>query len=56
MTTKTRTETRTASGLIAIAVCAFIGVAMITIAGHVQATSLHDAAHDTRHATGFPCH
>ncbi|MCY4190901.1 MAG: CbtB-domain containing protein [Rhodospirillaceae bacterium] len=56
MTINARTETRTASGLIAIAVCAFIGLAMITIAGHVQATSLHDAAHDTRHAAGFPCH
>ena len=39
-----------------IAFVALIGVATIAIAGHVQATALHDAAHDVRHATGFPCH
>ena len=35
---------------------AFIGLAVMTLAGHVQAATLHDAAHDVRHATGFPCH
>lgn len=39
-----------------IVLTALIGVAIISIAGHVQATPLHDAAHDVRHATGFPCH
>ena len=29
---------------------------VISLAGHVQASALHDAAHDVRHATGFPCH
>ncbi|SLN59732.1 putative cobalt transporter subunit (CbtB) [Roseovarius litorisediminis] len=33
-----------------------LGLGIITIAGHVQASALHDAAHDVRHATGFPCH
>lgn len=33
-----------------------LGFAIITVAGHVQAAALHDAAHDVRHATGFPCH
>lgn len=33
-----------------------LGVTLITITGHVQASALHDAAHDVRHATGFPCH
>lgn len=33
-----------------------IGATIIFVAGHVQATTLHDAAHDVRHATGFPCH
>ncbi|GGO54459.1 cobalt transporter subunit CbtB [Roseovarius pacificus] len=33
-----------------------LGLGIITIAGHVQASTLHDAAHDVRHATGFPCH
>lgn len=33
-----------------------IGLAIIVMSGHVQAAALHDAAHDVRHATGFPCH
>ncbi len=33
-----------------------LGVALISLTGHVQAAALHDAAHDVRHATGFPCH
>ncbi|MCZ0812528.1 MAG: CbtB domain-containing protein [Pseudomonadota bacterium] len=33
-----------------------IGLGIVTLAGHVQAAALHDAAHDVRHATGFPCH
>jgi|TARA_B110000908_G_scaffold160629_1_gene204040 cobalt transporter subunit CbtB len=33
-----------------------IGVGIIAVTGHVQAAALHDAAHDVRHATGFPCH
>lgn len=44
------------SKLLPIIVCAFIGVAAIFVVGHVQAGALHDAAHDVRHATGFPCH
>lgn len=35
---------------------AVLGLALITLTGHVQAAALHDAAHDVRHATGFPCH
>lgn len=34
----------------------FLGFGIITLAGHVQAAALHAAAHDVRHATGFPCH
>ncbi len=33
-----------------------IGVALMFVAGHAQSATLHDAAHDMRHATGFPCH
>lgn len=33
-----------------------LGFGILTVAGHVQAAALHDAAHDVRHATGFPCH
>ena len=35
---------------------AVLGVTLITLTGHVQAGALHDAAHDVRHATDFPCH
>ncbi len=35
---------------------ALIGLGVIILAGHVQAHALHEAAHDVRHATGFPCH
>ncbi|MFC3119498.1 CbtB domain-containing protein [Jhaorihella thermophila] len=35
---------------------AVLGLGIITLTGHVQAQALHDAAHDVRHATGFPCH
>lgn len=56
MTTETfraaATGTRVAPALLAGA----IGVALIVLAGIAQATVLHDAAHDVRHATGFPCH
>lgn len=38
------------------ALVAVLGLALITLTGHVQAAALHEAAHDVRHATGFPCH
>lgn len=33
-----------------------LGTALMFVAGHAQSAALHDAAHDVRHATGFPCH
>ncbi len=52
------TQIRTAAGtrLIPALFVAILGLAVVTLAGHVQASALHDAAHDVRHATGFPCH
>lgn len=52
------TLTQSRSGLSALPVvfAAVLGLAVITLTGHVQAAALHDAAHDVRHATGFPCH
>lgn len=47
---------KTASSALSLLAAAFIGLGIIAVAGHVQAASLHDAAHDVRHATGFPCH
>ncbi len=56
MTTQVLTTGRSTSGIAAIMVCAMIGLGIVAMAGHVQASALHDAAHDVRHATGFPCH
>lgn len=44
------------SKVLPIALAAMMGVAIMFVAGHIQANALHDAAHDVRHATGFPCH
>ncbi|WP_422121095.1 CbtB domain-containing protein [Paragemmobacter straminiformis] len=58
---KTMTSVKTLSGSLAqaagsiMAVMA-IGVTLMFVAGHAQSATLHDAAHDMRHATGFPCH
>jgi len=54
MTAKTTTAAGTR--MIPALFVAILGLAVITLAGHVQASALHDAAHDVRHATGFPCH
>ena len=34
----------------------FLGVALIAGAGFAGPGALHEAAHDSRHAFGFPCH
>ncbi|WP_428650688.1 CbtB domain-containing protein [Roseibium sp.] len=57
MTTLTQSSTSTIGAKLgSIALAAFLGLGIIAIAGHGQAHVLHDAAHDVRHATGFPCH
>lgn len=35
---------------------ALIGAVLIFAAGFASPDALHAATHDTRHATGFPCH
>ena len=58
MTTQTLTKTGTIaqSSVLQALFAGLIGLMLITVTGHVQAAALHDAAHDVRHATGFPCH
>lgn len=56
MTTLTQIRGASRAQMLPALFAAVIGIAMITLTGHVQASGLHDAAHDTRHATGFPCH
>ncbi|MBX9738658.1 MAG: CbtB-domain containing protein [Beijerinckiaceae bacterium] len=52
----TNAQASTGSGIGALVAVALIGLSIIFVTGHVQAETLHDAAHDVRHATGFPCH
>lgn len=42
--------------ILSIVFVALIGLSIIYVAGHAQSQMLHEAAHDVRHATGFPCH
>lgn len=46
----------TASLAVAALTTALLGIGLVVLAGHAQADALHAAAHDVRHATGFPCH
>lgn len=32
------------------------GLAVVFLTGFAHSATLHDAAHDTRHAMAFPCH
>ncbi len=43
---------RIAAGLI----CVFLGASMVFTVGLSHMAAAHNAAHDTRHALGFPCH
>jgi cobalt transporter subunit CbtB len=52
----TLTQTRSTARFMPVLFAAILGLGVIAITGHVQAAALHDAAHDVRHATGFPCH
>lgn len=33
-----------------------LGMTMLYVAGFMQSSSVHNAAHDMRHTIGFPCH
>jgi cobalt transporter subunit CbtB len=54
--TQTRSTTRIDTSLAGIALTAFVGATLVLLAGFAQASSLHNAAHDPRHAIAFPCH
>jgi cobalt transporter subunit CbtB len=45
-----------AEALKAAAVALILGFGLVWIAGFAYSESVHDAAHDTRHALSFPCH
>ena len=59
MMNTTPTSIRAAEGttaLLSVLGMAMLGLVILFVAGHAQSATLHDAAHDVRHATGFPCH
>jgi cobalt transporter subunit CbtB len=56
MTTTTLAGTRTNTDILAIALAALMGIGLIFVAGFASSATIHDAAHDQRHAIGFPCH
>jgi len=45
------------SGALIAATVAFVfGVGLVFTTGFAHPTTIHNAAHDTRHALSFPCH
>ena len=42
--------------MVAGIVCLFLGLFMVAGVGFAGPELIHNAAHDTRHAVGFPCH
>ncbi|NJM84185.1 MAG: CbtB-domain containing protein [Tabrizicola sp.] len=56
MTTLNTTAAKPASGLLPAFAVGLLGLTLLFVAGHAQSAVLHDAAHDVRHTTGFPCH
>ena len=53
---KTMNAVNTQSMLAPVLAMAVLGLTVLFFAGYAQSSTLHDAAHDMRHATGFPCH
>ncbi len=45
-------STRIGAGLI----CLFLGVTIVFTVGLSHIDAVHNAAHNTRHSIGFPCH
>ena len=57
MTTKTISIAHSVSQrVIAGLICLTLGSGMIFTIGLSHISAVHNAAHDTRHAIGFPCH
>ena len=57
MTTKTISASLSLSQRVAIGLASlFLGTTLIFGVGLASDSRMHNAAHDTRHAIGFPCH
>lgn len=55
-TTQTKTIARADLSILPIAFAVLGGLMLLFASGYAQASVLHDAAHDQRHAMAFPCH
>lgn len=44
------------SQMAAAVVCLFLGLGLLFGVGFAGAETIHNAAHDSRHAIPFPCH
>ena len=53
-TSATRSERTDA--LAAAAIALLFGIALVYTTGFAHSSTIHNAAHDTRHALSFPCH
>jgi cobalt transporter subunit CbtB len=49
-------STTRSTPLVQILAAMTVGVVLVFASGFAQSQTLHDAAHDMRHSTGFPCH
>jgi len=56
MTVAIQTISAEKSDLRAILGAAILGFAILLTTGFAYPAAMHDAAHDTRHVVGFPCH
>ena len=54
--TRSSTNSSSMSRILPLIMAIMLGVSVLAVAGPAQSPTLHGAAHDTRHATGFPCH
>lgn len=55
-TTATVTAGRRAGVLAQAMLAMLLGALVIGVAGFSHIDAIHNAAHDTRHSNGFPCH
>ena len=56
MTTENKVIEVSTPATAGIALAFITGLTLLFASGYAQATALHDAAHDQRHAMAFPCH
>ena len=57
MTTAVQTQTPVDANTKAVALTVFLfGAMLVGVTGFAHSQTLHNAAHDARHAMAFPCH